>query len=113
VVTPLTLVVTPLTLVVTPLTLVVTPLTLGGHAIIDFGPIGLAYSHVQGAFLFDWVILPKNLYNNNSAPLPSLAIVAKEVLSIPSGSASVQKIFSPAGLLSRHHEPEAQDWPNS
>jgi hypothetical protein len=31
-------------------------------AIIDFVPIGLAYSNFfQGAFSFDWVIVPKNL----------------------------------------------------
>jgi hypothetical protein len=44
--------------------------------IIDFGPIDLAYSHGQGAFCFDWVVLPKSLwaflYKINSASLPSL-----------------------------------------
>ena len=39
----------------------------------------------------------------NSKSFPRLAKVARKIYSIPSGSASAERVFSAAGLISRNH----------
>ncbi|KAG7280968.1 hypothetical protein CRUP_022979 [Coryphaenoides rupestris] len=43
------------------------------------------------------------LWKDNVRSLPRLAMVARKIFSIPSGSASAERVFSVAGLLSRLH----------
>ncbi len=54
-------------------------------------------------------------WKTNSKNYPRLNKVARKVFSIPSGSASAERVFSAAGLMARNHRMslEPKHWPNS